>query len=179
MNRMFLSTVVLIACCGPRREEVTNTMSTATAARTDVTVTSPAFVNEGEIPKRYACDGEALSPPLSLSVAPAGSKSLALIMTDPDAPGGLFTHWVVWNIPIGTTSIAEGQVPSGSEGKNDFGRTGYGAPCPPSGSHRYIFDVYALDSTLELAPDSGRKDVEKAMRGHLLAKGQILGTYRK
>jgi Raf kinase inhibitor-like YbhB/YbcL family protein len=178
MSRTFLFTVFLLACCGPRQQEVTDTMSTTTAVA-DVTVTSPAFITGGEIPKQYGCAGESLSPPLSFAGVPAGTKSLALIMTDPDAPGGLFTHWVVWNIPPDKASIAEGRSPGGSEGKNSFGKRGYGAPCPPTGSHRYIFDVYALDTTLDLAPGAGREDVENAMRGHVLAKGQTLGTYRK
>ncbi len=152
-------------------------MPTATAA--DLQIISPAFTNQSEIPKKYGCAGQSVSPPLSFAGVPPQTKGLALIVTDPDAPSGLFTHWVVWNIPPQTSSIGEGQSPGGTEGKNSFGKTGYDAPCPPSGSHRYIFDLYALDTALDLAPGSQREDVEKAMKGHVLAKGQILGTYRK
>ena len=177
MNRasMTLILLFLLAGCGVRQKE--KTVSTATAA--DVIITSSAFTHEGEIPKKYGCYGESVSPPLSLSAVPTATKSLALIVTDPDAPSGLFTHWVVWNISPDRTLIGEGEPPGGVEGTNSFGKTGYGAPCPPSGSHRYVFDVYALDTMLSLARGSAREDVESAMRGHVLAKGEIVGSYRK
>lgn len=110
---------------------------------------------------------------------PASAKSLALIVTDPDAPRGTFTHWVVWNIPSNTTSIAAGQEPPGSQGKNDFGANGYGAPCPPSGSHRYVFHVSAVDTMLNVPAGASRADVEKAMKGHVVAEGELVGKYRK
>lgn len=137
-----------------------------------MTVASPAFLNGAEIPREYGCGGAGTVPPLSFASVPQSAKSLALIATDPDAPGGLFTHWVVWNIPPGA-------APHGVEGKNDFGKTGYGPPCPPSGSHRYFFDVYALDTTIDLPAGSTREAVEAAMKGHVLARGELVGTYRK
>ena len=154
------------------------TAATQTAVKA-ITITSAAFKDQGAIPKKYGCSGESISPPLSFSGIPREAKSLVLILTDPDAPGGLFTHWVVWNIPPADASIGEGQRPGGIEGVNSFGNNGYGAPCPPNGSHRYIFDTYALDTTLSLAKGSGREDVEKAMQGHIAAQGKIVGTYRK
>jgi len=154
------------------------TATTQTAASA-ITITSAAFKNQGAIPKKYGCSGESISPQLAFSGIPGETKSLALIVTDPDAPGGTFTHWVVWNIPPAKASIGEGERPDGVDGKNSFGKIGYGAPCPPSGSHRYIFTMYALDTTLSLAKGSGREDVEAAMKGHILARGEIVGTYRR
>jgi len=142
-------------------------------------VTSSAFDNNAEMPKQYGCAGASQSPPLAIAGVPASAKSLALIVTDPDAPRGTFTHWVVWNIPPSTTSIAAGQEPAGSQGKNDFGANGYGAPCPPSGSHRYVFHVSAVDTMLNVPAGASRADVEKAMKGHVVAEGELVGKYRK
>src|SRR5438874_13828697 len=115
-----------------------------------MTLSSPAFANNGEMPKKYGCSasgGAAVSPPLTIAVVPQEAKSLALIVDDPDAPGGTFTHWVVWNIAPTTTSIAEGLPPAGaSEGRSSSGKNGYAAPCPPSGEHHYVFTLYALDA---------------------------------
>jgi Raf kinase inhibitor-like YbhB/YbcL family protein len=178
MNRTIAILALLLACCGSRREEANPNMSTPTAAA-DVTITSSAFTHGGTLPTRYGCSGQSLSPPLSFAGVPKGAKSLALIVTDPDAPSGTFTHWVAWNIPPDTKEIAEGHAAPGSEGTSDFGKRGYGGPCPPSGSHRYFFHLYALDTTLDLAADSERADVERAMNGHVLAKGELMGTYRR
>lgn len=144
-----------------------------------MTITSTAFRDQGEIPKQYGCAGSSTSPPLAVAGVPQNAKTLALLMTDPDAPGGTFTHWVVWNMPGRDTTLAEGQKPPGSEGRSDYGRSGYGPPCPPSGTHRYVFDVYALDTSLDVSPSARRADVEKAMKGHVLAQAQIVGTYHK
>lgn len=149
------------------------------AASNGMTITSSAFKDQGEIPKKYGCSGQSISPPLAIAGVPANAKTLALLVTDPDAPGGTFTHWVVWNMPARDTNLAEGQKPGGSEGISDYGKSGYGPPCPPSGSHRYMFDVFALDTTLNLSPSAKRADLEKAIKGHVLAQTRLTGTYRK
>ena len=140
-------------------------------------VTSPMFKHNGPIPSKYTCDGENVNPPLNIQGIPEGTKSLVLVVDDPDAPMGTWDHWVVWNIPP-KEKIEENTVP-GIEGVNDFRKHSYGGPSPPSGTHRYFFKVYALDTVLELSPNSRKKDVEKAMTGHMLAKGEIIGLYRR
>lgn len=142
-------------------------------------ISSSAFADGKSIPSKYTCDGADTSPPLSIEGVPPGAKSLALIMDDPDAPGGTFDHWIVWNIDPKTTAIAEGQSPKGIAGRNGFGKDGYGGPCPPSGEHRYYFKLYALDMTLNLPPSSKKADLEKAMKGHTLADAQMMGRYRR
>lgn len=149
-----------------------------------LTVSSAAFARDGPIPAMYTCDGANVTPPLSWGTLPQGTASLALMVTDSDAPGGTFTHWVAYNIPPGTREIPAGvpgrsALPAGSvQGTNDFGRQGYGGPCPPRGRpHHYHFTVYALDTALS---PRGRQDgrmVLSAMRGHILAQGEIVGTY--
>jgi len=140
-------------------------------------VTSSAF-NKGElIPSRYSCDGVNVNPPLSIEEIPKESRSLALIIEDPDAPGGMWIHWVVWNINPGH-DIQEDSVP-GVQGMNDFRKVNYGGPCPPSGVHRYYFKVFALDRMLTLAPGSTKHDLEKAMTKHILARGELMGRYSR
>lgn len=142
-----------------------------------IQMSSSAFMNGGVIPQQYTCDGQDLSPALSWSGLPAGTKSLALIMDDPDAPVGTFTHWVVYNIPVDTAGIAEGGT-VGTEGPTSFGKTGYGGPCPPRGKpHRYFFRLYALDDVLNLKPGLNVAALRKAMEGHVLAAGEIMGIY--
>jgi len=143
----------------------------------ELTVNSPAFENNKLIPSKYTCDGDNVNPPLTIEGVPDGTKSLVLIVDDPDAPMGTWDHWIVWNIPP-TNKIEENTVP-GAEGINDFRKHSYGGPCPPSGTHRYFFKVYALDTKLNLNPNSRKKDVEKAMQGHILAKGEYIGLYRR
>ena len=143
---------------------------------------SSSALNEGEpIPVKYTCDGENVSPPLRWSGVPAGAGSLALIADDPDAPRGTFTHWILFGIPPQTTELAEGQQPGGvAQGRNDFGRTGYGGPCPPRGNpHRYFFKLYALDTDLQLPPGATKQDLLRAMEGHIIAEGQLMGTYQR
>jgi Raf kinase inhibitor-like YbhB/YbcL family protein len=140
-------------------------------------VSSPTFDNNGFIPSRYTCDGKNVNPPLEIDNIPEETESLALIVDDPDAPMGTWDHWIVWNIrPV--KRIEEDQVP-GTEGLNDFNKHSYGGPCPPSGTHRYFFKVYALDNTLELNQDSRKKDLEKAMEPHIIGKGVIIGQYKR
>ena len=143
----------------------------------ELEVTSPVFKHNSPIPSKYTCDGENMNPPLSIKGLPEGTKSIVLIVDDPDAPMGTWDHWVVWNISP-REKIEENTVP-GTEGLNDFRRRSYGGPCPPSGTHRYFFKVYALDTMLELSPNSKKRDVEKAIEGHTLAKGEIIGLYRR
>jgi hypothetical protein len=141
-------------------------------------VTSPAFEPGGRIPKKYTCDGENVSPPLKWSGVPTETKSLALIVDDPDAPIGTFVHWVLYDLPPDLDSLPEGVRGMGTEGINDFRKTGYGGPCPPRGSeHRYFFKVYALDTTTGLKAGVSKRDLENAMRGHILAQGQLIGIY--
>lgn len=141
-------------------------------------VSSPSFVEGGTIDRKYTCDAENVSPELAWSGIPPGTQSLALIADDPDAPAGTWVHWVLYNLPAGTASLAEGGKGVGVEGVNDFHKTGYGGPCPPKGSiHRYYFKVYALDTKLELKPGAGKRDVERAMQGHVLAQGVLMGKY--
>jgi Raf kinase inhibitor-like YbhB/YbcL family protein len=154
-----------------------------------LTLTSPAFAAGGEIPTRYTCEGDDVSPPLAWSTPPAGTKSLALIVDDPDAPDPdapkmTWVHWVVYDLPATADGLPEGvaarALPAGTrEGLNDWKRSGYGGPCPPVGRHRYFHKLYALDTVL---PDLGRPDkvaLERAMRGHILARAELLGTYAK
>ncbi len=154
-----------------------------------LTIVSPAFAHNGEIPRRYTCDGEDLSPSLSWSGAPGKTESLVLIVDDPDAPDPsapkrTWVHWVLYNIPPSADGLPEGvsprALPKGTlQGLNDWKRTGYGGPCPPVGRHRYFHKLYALDVAL---PDLGRPDkaaLEKAMKGHVIAEAQLVGTYRR
>jgi Raf kinase inhibitor-like YbhB/YbcL family protein len=143
-------------------------------------INSSAFQEGGTIPEKFSKNGQNVSPGLRIKEAPAEAKSLALIVDDPDAPVGLFTHWLVWNIDPKTTEIPEGSAPGGAvQGKNDFGETGYGGPQPPSGTHRYYFKIFALDRTLDLKPGAKRREVDAAMNGHVVAQGQLMGRYSK
>lgn len=151
----------------------------------EIKLISPAF-KEGEmIPKKYTCQGEDVSPPLSWGAVPEGTKSIALISDDPDAPAGTWVHWVLFNIPAGTKNLDENIspqkiLPDGSRhGITDFQRIGYGGPCPPSGTHRYYFKIYALDKMLDLNAGAAKKELLKAMEGHILARGQLMGRYKK
>jgi len=142
-----------------------------------LSVESPSFENNKLIPAKYTCDGDDVNPPLIIEGIPEEAKTLALIVDDPDAPMGTWDHWIVWNIPP-TGKIEENTVP-GTEGMNTARKHSYGGPCPPYGTHRYFFKVYALDTKLTLNPDSKKKDVEKAMESHILAKGELVGLYRR
>ena len=143
-----------------------------------------AFADGSAIPRKYTCDGADLSPALNWNGAPAGAQSLALIADDPDAPGGTWTHWIVWNIPASATALPEG-VPAAEvldngarQGRNDFRRIGYGGPCPPPGKpHRYFFKLYALDARLDLKAGSSRNQLEPAMKGNVLSDAEMMGTY--
>lgn len=141
---------------------------------------SPAFTQEEQIPDNYTCKGDDISPPLTIADIPEGTKSLALIVNDPDAPSGSWTHWLVWNIPPETKEILEDSVPESAVlGENDFGRNEYGGPCPPSGTHRYHFKIYALDTVLALEPGASREELEEAMEEHVLDSAELVGLYSK
>ena len=140
-------------------------------------LTSPAFENNKNIPKRFTCDGEGKNPPLKIDRIPKDTKSLVLIVDDPDAPMGTFVHWVVYDIPA-ISSIAEGDVP-GKQGMNTTRGVDWVSPCPPSGTHRYIFKIYALDRELGLKDGAAKEAVEKAMEGHILDKAELIGTYKR
>ena len=142
-------------------------------------IRSPAFDHEGVVPAKYTCDGEDLSPPIAIERAPSGTVSLVLIVDDPDAPGGVWDHWVAFNIPGTTSRIGEGSEPEGVRGANSWGRLGYGGPCPPRGEHRYLFKVYALDTMLRLAPGATKAEVEEAMEGHVLERTTLVGRYAR
>jgi len=149
-------------------------------------VSSSAFQEGGEIPTKYTCEGQDVSPALTWSEPPAETWSFTLIVDDPDAPVGEFTHWVLFNLSADSRGLpeampAQAQLPDGSlQGKNDFGKIGYGGPCPPPGRpHRYQFTLYALDQTLDLKAGASKKQVLDAMQGHILAQGRLTGTYQR
>lgn len=143
-------------------------------------LTSSAFAPNQPIPSKYTCDGEDASPPFTIADVPAGAKGLVLIVDDPDAPRGDWVHWTVWNIAPDTREIIEGTIPTGAmQGMTDFGRTGWGGPCPPSGAHRYQFKLYALDVELALPPSSRKSDIERAMAGHILEQTVLVGLYQR
>jgi Raf kinase inhibitor-like YbhB/YbcL family protein len=155
------------------------TSASFAAGGASMKITSSAFQGGGNIPSKFTCDGSDTSPPLQITGVPSEAKSLVLIADDPDAPGGLFTHWLVWNIPAQTNSIGEGSAPKGVHGTNDFGKSGYGAPCPPSGTHRYSFKVFALDRELDLGAGAKRSQLDAAMKGHVVAQGELMGRYSR
>ena len=146
-------------------------------------ITSSAFMDNTPIPGLYTCDGEDINPPLSIEGVPSGAVSLVLLVDDPDAPDPtapqvVWEHWVMWNLPANTSSIDAGSVPAGAvQGTNSWGRTAYGGPCPPIGTHRYFFKLFALNTNLALSTTSIKADVETAMQGHVLAEAQLVGLY--
>lgn len=151
----------------------------------DIKMTGAAFEEGDMIPKQYTCDGPDVSPPLAWSSVPNGTKSLALICDDPDAPMGTWVHWVLFNLPADNKDLPE-KVPAhktlangAKQGTNDFRKIGYGGPCPPSGTHRYYFKLYALDTEINLEAGATKKELLKAMEGHILAEGQLMGKYKR
>jgi len=151
----------------------------------EIKVTSSAFEEGSLIPPKYTCDGADISPPLRWDAVPEGTKSVALISDDPDAPVGTWVHWVLFNLPADTRELAENippdeTLPNGAkQGTSDFGRIGYGGPCPPSGTHRYFFKIYALDTEIDLAAGAKKRQLLKAMEGHILGQGQLIGKYKR
>jgi len=199
-SRAFSVLLLLCVACGGEKASVGSsspTVASSTAA-TDTAlgsspmtlkVTSSAFQQGGSIPAKYTCEGEDTSPPLAWSGAPNNAKSIAIIVDDPDAPDPakpqrVYVHWVVYNIPAGTSSLSENasktRMPKGAEqGKNDCGKPEYGGPCPPVGRHRYFFKVYALDTALSGLSGPAKADLERAMKGHIVDSGELIGTYQK
>ncbi len=144
-----------------------------------ITVSSPAFADGGNIPRRYTCDGENVSPPLRFADVPPGTRQLGLLVADPDAPSGTFVHWVAWGIDPATQTLGEGEAPPGT-GINGFGRRGYDGPCPPRGApHRYVFTVLALAQPPTLPPGASADDLRKAVAGTVLAEGRLMGRYAR
>ena len=150
-----------------------------------IKVTSSAFEEGGMIPRKYTCDGADVSPPLAWTGIPEGAKTIALINDDPDAPMGTWVHWVLFNLPARIQEIheaipAEKELTNGArQGRNDFRKIGYGGPCPPGGTHRYYFKLYALDTVLNLPAGATKAELLKAMEGHILEEGQLMGRYKR
>jgi Raf kinase inhibitor-like YbhB/YbcL family protein len=186
-NLIILGAALLIASCGSGKNE--QTMKKEAAMTTDSTsglvLASGAFKKGEAIPKQYGCKGADISPPLEWSNIPNNTKTLALIVDDPDAPMGTWVHWVIFNIPSTATGLPENVPPEESlpdgalQGKNDFRNYGYGGPCPPGGTHRYFFKLYALDATLQLKGGCTKAELLKAMRGHVIGEAQLMGRYSR
>jgi Raf kinase inhibitor-like YbhB/YbcL family protein len=180
--RIILSVILLLAggfWYAVVRTRPASVISNANLPRM-ITITSPAFSGNGNIPAKYTCDGDDVNPPLKISGLPYGTQSLILIVDDPDAPSGLWTHWVVFNIPATETTIAENSLPAGAgQALNDSGAAAWGGPCPPRGTHRYFFRIFALDRMLGRANGVHRSEIEKAMEGHVLDSGELVGVYER
>lgn len=186
MRTVFLTTaVILLVGCGTAQNQETPKVAQTGEEPMALTITSTAFAEGEMIPRKYTCDGDDISPPLFWSGAPDTTQSFALICDDPDAPRGTFVHWVIYNIPAGTMGLPE-SIPAGDTLPNGavqafsgFRRPGYGGPCPPGGTHRYFFKLYALDTTLTLTGPARKKEVVAAMEGHILAEAQLMGRYSR
>lgn len=178
---------MMLASCSSSAMSTSDTtiLETTTEANMSIQLTSEAFAHEKPIPAQYTCIGSDISPSLTWSEPPAGTQSFALIMDDPDAPVGTWVHWVLFNIPASSRGLteaipSEGTLSDGSmHGKNSSGNQGYNGPCPPSGTHRYFFKLYALDEMLGLSSGADKGELLKAMEGHILAQGQLMGTFSK
>ncbi len=180
-------TFIFLASCQSQEQTTKEQPKTGTTGETKmaIKITSPAFEEGGMIPKKYTCDGEDVSPPLVWTSVPIGTKSFALICDDPDAPMGTWVHWVLFNLPADTKELSENIPPQkilengAKQGTNDFRKIGYGGPCPPSGTHRYYFKLYALDTEIDLEAGITKAQLLKAMEGHILAEGQLMGKYKR
>lgn len=171
-----LAVGLLLVLAGCKREQAVPALEGAVDM--SIQITSTAFKEGENIPRIYTCDDQNISPPLSWSGVPQGSLSLALIIEDPDAPSGTFDHWVLFNLPPDLSSLSQDNRTVGTPGKNGFGRVGYGGPCPPRGSnHRYYFKLFALDTDVVLKSGASKAQLESAMRGHILAQGQLMALY--
>lgn len=143
-------------------------------------LTSPTFQQNGIIPSKYTCDGQNINPPLQIEDVAKAAKNLVIIVDDPDAPGGDFVHWLIWNIDPSTRQIAENNIPEGAiEGTTSFGKNGWGGPCPPSGVHRYQFKIYALGTELKLNPQAKKAELENAMKGQIVDQAILVGLYKR
>ncbi len=182
---LLIMTALAITVCSCEQKKEPGEVSEERSQDMIISASSSAFQQGGTIPAKYTCDGNDVSPPLKWTGVPEATKSLALISDDPDAPMGTWVHWVMWNIPPSAQELAENvtpkpELPDGSrQGISDFRRPGYGGPCPPSGVHRYYFKIYALDTMLDLPSSTRKADLLKAMKGHILAEGQLMGKYSR
>ena len=176
---LFVFFILLSGCSFGNEVERMESIPSLPITSKTMQLTSPAFSHNEAIPKKYTCDGDNINPPLTITDVPKDTKSLALIIDDPDAPMGTWVHWTVWNMDPGMTEIAENSVPNGVEGYTSSGKPGYGGPCPPSGTHRYFFKLYALDTLLDLSPRTDASQLEQAMQGHVLDSAELMGTYSR
>jgi Raf kinase inhibitor-like YbhB/YbcL family protein len=166
--------VALATACAAQQSEI----ETPEAPMT-ISLSSSAFTDGGDVPRRYTCDGDDVSPPLDFAGVPSGAHELALLVEDPDAPGGTFVHWVAWGIDPSAAALAEGETPPGT-GANDFGRRGYGGPCPPKGSsHRYVFTLFAVSEPVDLGSGASANDLRGAIANTVLAEGRLVGRYAR
>jgi Raf kinase inhibitor-like YbhB/YbcL family protein len=189
---LLIASLLLLSCRGGTPSNSSNSNNanqpvtpTPGEKRAEIKVTSKAFQESGMIPKEYTCDGANVSPPLAWDSAPDKTKSFALIADDPDAPGKTWAHWVVFNLASNIRELPanvpaqDAIVGGGKQGTSDFRKVGYGGPCPPSGAHRYYFKLYALDTELALDSSATKDQLLKAMEGHVLAQGQLMGKYQR
>ena len=183
---LVLGALALLGCGqSPRTASSPSSRQPAQAEASEIKLVSNAFKEGQPIPLQYTCSGVNVSPPLEWSGVPKSAKTIAIIADDPDAPAGTWVHWVLYNLPAESMGLIE-NVPfsenlrtGGFQGKNDFGKIGYGGPCPPSGTHRYFFKIYAVDSELPLKGGATKTELEKAMEGHITAQAQLMGTYSR
>lgn len=177
---LILAAVIIYRYSGSRTKTFKASETNSTNTTTPMTISSPAFLDNQGIPQKYSCDGEGINPPLVFSGLPSQAKSLALVVEDPDAPVGTWVHWVMWNIPPATGEIGENSLPAGAtQGQGSSGQNVFGAPCPPSGVHHYIFNLFALDADLTLPSYSTAENLQAAMGGHIIDKAQLIGLYGK
>jgi len=156
------------------------TIGQSGAEKEGLKISSPAFENDGEIPKKYTCDGANVNPPLKIENVPSNTKSLAMVFDDIDAPRGTYVHWILWNIDPNVKEIKENSVPEKAvQVLNDFKKHHYGGPCPPRRAHKYIFKIYALDTLLNLKHNLTKKDLEKAIENHIISRAQLMGVYKR
>jgi Raf kinase inhibitor-like YbhB/YbcL family protein len=185
-----LASIALALLVGCGRSPSSEAILPEDPKKLTIRLRSDAFADGGDIPKAYTCDGKDTSPPLEWSGVPGGARSLALVVEDPDALRGTWAHWILFDlapdvvglpgaVPGGETFAPKAGAKAARQGKNDFGHLGYGGPCPPSGTHRYVFRLYALDGELALEPGATREQVLRAMNGHVLAEGRLTGRYRR
>lgn len=183
MSGAFL--VIMFPGCARQQPTAQAPAATPTDAQAEIKLTSTAFKEGQAIPRTYTCDGVNVSPPLEWSGVAKIAKTVAIVFDDPDAPGGTWAHWVLYNLPADNIGIVENMPATenlkagGFQGKNDFAKIGYGGPCPPAGTHHYYFKIYALDSELTLKAGATKTELLKAMEGHIVLQGQLMGTYRR
>jgi Raf kinase inhibitor-like YbhB/YbcL family protein len=180
---LIIALMSLLCCCKDTKQEDFQTEGDKQIM--EIKITSSAFADGGMIPAKYTCDGADISPPLQWDAVPEGTKTIALINDDPDAPMGTWVHWVLYNLPANVKELAENvppdkTLPNGAkQGITDFRKIGYGGPCPPGGTHRYFFKLYALDTEIDLDAGADKEQLLKAMEGHILGKGQLIGKYKR